>query len=103
VTKDYAADGPDLLPLIGFRPSHGVGVLAMCNGRVNHDLAALLTARVMDVIGGVAEIELYEEQVEAVRGLPGLRALAPWPWPSAYGSQEFVRASVAHPEFRPAK
>lgn len=97
------ADGPDLLPLIGFRPSHSVGVLAMCNGRVNHDLAAQLTARVMDFVGGVAVVELYHEQAETVRALPGLQALVMEPWTEAYGSQQFVRAWAAHPEFRLVK
>lgn len=97
------SDGPDLLALIGFRPPHAMGVLAMCNGRVNHDLTALLTARVMDIIGGVAAIELYNDQVDSVRALPGLRALAAEPWPEAYGSAQFVRAWAAHPAFRLVK
>lgn len=94
------ADGEDLLPLIGFRPSHDVGVLAMCRGKVNHHLTAALTARVMDFVGGVAVIELDREQVESVRGLPGLCALVTEPWAEAYGSAQFVRAWAAHPEFR---
>lgn len=94
------ADGPDPLSLIGFRPSHDVGVLAMCRGRVNHDLTALLTALVMDIVGGVALIELHRERLAAVRTLPGLRALVTEPWAEAYGSAQFVRAWAAHPEFR---
>jgi hypothetical protein len=94
------AGGPDLLPLIGFRPSHDVGVLAMCRGKVNHDLTAALTARVMDFVGGVAVIELDREQVESVRALPGLCALVTGPGAEAYGSAQFVRAWAAHPEFR---
>lgn len=97
------ADGPDLLQLIGFRPTHAVGVLAMASARVNHDLTALLTARVMDTVGGVAAIEVYPEQVETVLGLPGLRALVDDPGPEAYGSARFVRAWAAHPEFRLVK
>jgi len=94
------ADGPDLLPLIGFRPTHDVSVLAMCRGTVNHYLTALLTARVMDFVGGVAVIELDSERVEAVRDLPGLCALVTEPWAEAYGSAHFVRAWAAHTQFR---
>jgi hypothetical protein len=94
------ADAPELLPLIGFRPSHAVGVLAMSRRKVNHDLTAVLTALVMDVVGGIAVIELHRDQVEAVRALPGLRALITEPWAQAYGSAQFVRAWAARPEFR---
>jgi len=45
-------------------------------------------------------IELHRDQVEAVRALPGLRALITEPWAQAYGSAQFVRAWAARPEFR---
>jgi len=35
-TFDAEHEGMDLLPLIGFAPTHDVGVVAMCNGQVDH-------------------------------------------------------------------
>jgi Family of unknown function (DUF6368) len=97
------ADDPDPLPLIGFRPTHDVGVLAMCSGDVDHLGAALLTAMVMDIVGGLASVELRAEHVEIAHTLPGLVALTTEPWTVAYGTAQFVRAWAAHPRFRLVK
>lgn len=65
--------------------------------------AALLTAEVMEIVGGVASVEPREEHVEIARKLPGLVALATGPWTVAYGTTRFVRAWAAHPRFRLVK
>ncbi|MFE0778490.1 DUF6368 family protein [Streptomyces sp. NPDC058861] len=94
------ADGVDQEPLIGFTPTHAVDVIAFCNRPVDHVVTALLTAAVMDVIGGVANAELREDQVPIVAGLPGIVATMTDPWPAAYGSAEFLRAWARQPGFR---
>ncbi|MFF0836695.1 MULTISPECIES: DUF6368 family protein [unclassified Streptomyces] len=63
-------------------------------------VTALLTAAVMDVIGGVANAELREHQVPIVAGLPGVITMGSNPWPAAYGSAEFLRAWARQPGFR---
>jgi hypothetical protein len=97
------AEDPDPLALIGFRPTHDVGVLAGCNGDVDHLAAAVLTAAVMEIVGGIASVELRAEHVEIARGLPGLVGLATERWTVAYGTAQFVRAWAAHPRFRLVK
>ncbi|MEU5124352.1 DUF6368 family protein [Streptomyces asoensis] len=94
------ADEVDQEPLIGFTPTHAVDVIAFCNRRVDHVITALLTAAVMDVIGGVANAELLEGQVPIVTDLPGIIATMTDPWPAAYGSAEFLRAWARQPGFR---
>ncbi|WP_392840851.1 DUF6368 family protein [Streptomyces sp. LN500] len=94
------ADEVDQEPLIGFSPTHAVDVIAFCNSPLDHVVAALLTAAIMDVIGGVANAELQEDQVPIVAGLPGVVALLTDPWPAAYGSAEFLRAWAKQPGFR---
>ncbi|MFD6972202.1 DUF6368 family protein [Streptomyces sp. NPDC059979] len=94
------ADEVDQEPLIGFTPTHAVDVIAFCNRPVDHVVTALLTAAVMDVIGGVANAELREDQVPIVAGLPGIVAAMTDPWPAAYGSAEFLRAWARQPGFR---
>ncbi|MFJ3835405.1 DUF6368 family protein [Streptomyces sp. NPDC090054] len=94
------ADEVDQEPLIGFTPTHAVDVIAFCNRPVDHVVTALLTAAVMDVIGGVANVELLEDQVRIVTGLPGIVATMTDPWPAAYGSAEFLRAWARQPGFR---
>lgn len=97
------ADEVDQEPLIGFTPTHAVDVIAFCNRPVDHVVTALLTAAVMDVIGGVANAELHEDQVPIVAGLPGIVATMKDPWPAAYGSAEFLRAWARQPGFRLVK
>lgn len=94
------ADEVDQEPLIGFTPTHAVDVIAFCNRAVDHLVTALLTAAVMDVIGGVANAELREDQVSIVAGLPGIVATMTDPWPAVYGSAEFLRAWAQQPGFR---
>ncbi|MFZ3474971.1 DUF6368 family protein [Streptomyces sp. 4.24] len=94
------ADDPDLEPLIGFAPTHAVGVIAGCNRPIDHITTALLTAAVMDVVGGVAAAELLDGQVAVVDGLPGVLAMTDGPLPEVYGTAEFLRAWAAQPGFR---
>ncbi|MFJ2937892.1 DUF6368 family protein [Streptomyces sp. NPDC087219] len=94
------ADEVDQEPLIGFTPTHAVDVIAFCNRPVDHVVTALLTAAVIDVIGGVANVELREDQLPIVAGLPGIVATMTDPWPAVYGSAEFLRAWAQQPGFR---
>ncbi|WP_143076718.1 DUF6368 family protein [Streptomyces sp. MUSC 14] len=94
------ADEVDQQPLIGFTPTHAVDVIALCNRPVDHVVTALLTAAVMDIIGGAANAELRDDQVPIVAGLPGIVAKTTDPWPAVYGTAEFLRAWARQPEFR---
>ncbi|MER6572335.1 DUF6368 family protein [Streptomyces sp. NPDC001093] len=94
------ADEVDQEPLIGFTPTHAVHVVAFCNRPVDHVVTALLTAAVMDVIGGVVSAELGEDQVPIVAGLPGVIAMVTDPLPTTYGSAEFLRAWAGQPGFQ---
>ncbi|WP_329176338.1 DUF6368 family protein [Streptomyces sp. NBC_01477] len=94
------SDEVDQEPLIGFAPTHAVDIVAFCNSPVDHVVAALLTAAVMDLFGGIANVELREEQVPIVAGLPGIVATVTDPWLAAYGSADFLRAWVQQPGFR---
>ncbi|MFE9913230.1 DUF6368 family protein [Streptomyces clavifer] len=94
------ADKVDQEPLIGFTPTHAVNVAAFCNRPVDHVVTALLTAAVMDAIGGVVNAELRGDQVPMVASLPGVNATTTGPWPAAYGSAEFLRAWAQQPGFR---
>ncbi|MEV1200662.1 DUF6368 family protein [Microbispora rosea] len=97
------ADLPNLEPVIGFTPTHDVSIIAMCNGRVDHMVTALLTAEVMALVGGVVAIEIHHRQAPTIRDLPGLIAITPGPVCTAYGTSELVRAWVAHPNFQLVK
>jgi hypothetical protein len=99
-TFDAEHEDSDLRPFIGFTPTHDVGVIAMSNGQVDHVVAALLTAEVMDIVGGVASMETRVEHAAIVRGLPGAVAQMVDPWPITFGSSELLRQWAAHPEFR---
>ncbi|WP_367048589.1 DUF6368 family protein [Streptomyces sp. Je 1-332] len=94
------ADEVDQESLIGFTPTHAVNVVAFCNRPVDHVVTALLTAAVIDAIGGVVNAELREDQVPMVVGLPGVIATTTGLWPAAYGSAEFLRAWAQQPSFR---
>ncbi|MFI0968450.1 DUF6368 family protein [Streptomyces sp. NPDC021080] len=94
------ADEADQEPLIGFTPTHAVDVIAFCNSPVDHAVTALLTAAIMDVIGGVANAELREDQVPIVAGLPGIVATTTDPWPAVYGSAELLREWSKQSGFR---
>lgn len=99
-TFDAEHEGVDLRPFIGFTPTHHVGVIAMCNGQVDHVVTAALTAEVMDIVGGVAGVETRREQVAVVGGLPGAIAQTADPWPITFGSSELLRQWAVHPGFR---
>ncbi|MFG3253112.1 DUF6368 family protein [Streptomyces sp. NPDC048172] len=96
---EHADEAADPEPRIGFTPTHAVDVVAFCNSPVDHAVTALLTAAVMDVVGGVATAELREDQLPLVAELPGFLATTPTPWPTAYGSAEFLRAWARTPGF----
>ncbi|MEV7675827.1 DUF6368 family protein [Streptomyces sp. NPDC088752] len=93
------ADEPEVEAVLGFRPTHAVNVSACCNGGIDHVATALLTAAVMDVIGGVAKAELLDGQVPVVAGLPGVLGIADDDW-TVLGTAEFLRAWAGHPAFR---
>ncbi|MGW6062775.1 DUF6368 family protein [Streptomyces sp. NPDC055189] len=94
------ADQVDQESLIGFTPTHAVDVIAFCNSPADHVATALLTAGIMDVVGGVANAELREDQVPIVAGLPGVLATTADPSETAYGSAEFLRAWAEASGFR---
>ncbi|MFJ6573374.1 DUF6368 family protein [Streptomyces sp. NPDC091292] len=96
------ADEPEVEAVLGFRPTHAVNVSAGCNHEIDHLATALLTAAVMDVIGGVANAELLEGQASVVAGLPGVLGIVDDD-SMALGTAEFLRAWVRHPAFRLVK
>ncbi|MGW0872841.1 DUF6368 family protein [Streptomyces sp. NPDC002740] len=96
------ADEPEVETVLGFRPTHAVNVSACCNREIDHVTTALLTAAVMDVIGGVANVELLDGQASLVAALPGVSGIAGDDC-MALGSAEFLRAWVGHPAFRLVK
>lgn len=96
------ADEFEVEAILGFRPTHAVNVSACCNRDIDHVTTALLTAAVMDVIGGVAKAELLDGQASVVAGLPGVSGMADEAW-TALGTAEFLRAWVGHPAFRLVK
>ncbi|MEU6587844.1 DUF6368 family protein [Streptomyces sp. NPDC046881] len=99
-TFEAEHDEVDLEPFIGFTPTHAVHVVAFCNRPIDHVVTVLLTAAVMEVVGGVVHVELSEDQVPEVAGLPGVVATMTHPWPAAYGSAVFLRAWARQPGFR---
>ncbi|MER6627481.1 DUF6368 family protein [Streptomyces sp. NPDC000987] len=96
------ADEPEVEAVLGFRPTHAVNVSAGCNREIDHVATTLLTAAVMDVIGGVAKAELLNGQASVVAGLPGMLGIADDD-STALGTPEFLRAWAAHPAFRLVK
>ncbi|MHA6760984.1 DUF6368 family protein [Streptacidiphilus sp. PAMC 29251] len=100
----FAEPESEYLPaLLGFKPANMISVIAMCNGTVDHAVTALLTAAITDVIGGTADVELLDRQVDLVRTLPGLFHLATKTLdyrPFALGAGAFLRAFAATPNFR---
>lgn len=92
-----------LPPLLGFTPVNMLSVIAMADGRVDHIVTALMTADIMDIAPGVAFVELWDDQVEPVRALPGILAAMPTTAdqsPFALGDGRFLRAFAATPGFR---
>ncbi|MFI6444202.1 DUF6368 family protein [Kitasatospora sp. NPDC050543] len=96
----YEDDDPELAALIGFTPVNTVDVIAFCSRPLDHTTTALLTAAVMDVVGGVAVIELPEDQVPLVAGLPGVLASSTHDRPTVIGTSRFLRAWAGQPGFR---
>ncbi|MFF7382448.1 DUF6368 family protein [Streptomyces griseoluteus] len=97
------ADEPAVEAVLGFKPTHAVNVSAGCNREIDHVAAALLTAAVLDVLGGVVKAELSEGQDAVVAGLPGVLGLTDEEHPMVLGTAEFLRAWVAQPGFRLVK
>ncbi|MEV4613058.1 DUF6368 family protein [Kitasatospora sp. NPDC049258] len=89
----------ELRSLIGFTPAYDLLVSGSCSRPIDHAVTALLAASVMDIVGGVANVEVVAHQIPVIRALPGFLALAT-EWSRAFGSAEFLRAWAAHPDFR---
>jgi hypothetical protein len=102
-SADWHSEVLDLKPYIGYEPTHEIHVAAMCNDRIDHMAAAHLAAAIMDVVGGIADVEVDEEHLPIVSDLPGLVGLIPHPWYTALGTPAFLRAWAAHPRFRLVK
>ncbi|MEV0589677.1 DUF6368 family protein [Nonomuraea sp. NPDC050310] len=96
-------DEQGLVALIGFDPTHEVEVVAMCNDPIDHQVAAFLTAGIMDAIGGIANVELRADQVALVADLPGAVGRAEKPWAAVGATAEFLRAWAARSGFRLVK
>lgn len=96
------ADEPEVEAVLGFKPTHAINVSACCNGALDHAATALLTAAVMDVVGGVAKAELTDGQASVVAGLPGLLGITDDAW-TAVGTAQFLRSWVKRPGFRLVK
>ncbi|MFD4876630.1 DUF6368 family protein [Streptomyces sp. NPDC058420] len=96
------ADEPEVEAALGFRPSHAVNVSAGCDREIDHVVTALLTAAVMDVLGGVARVELLDEQLSVVADLPGVLGIVD-DGHMALGAAEFLRAWAGHADFRLVK
>ncbi|NEA83261.1 hypothetical protein G3I30_30390 [Actinospica acidiphila] len=84
------ADEPEVETILGFRPTHAVNVSACADREIDHMATALLTAAVMDVIGGVAKAELLYGQASFIAG-PGVVGIADDDW-MALGTAEFLRS-----------
>ncbi|MEO3826312.1 DUF6368 family protein [Actinomadura sp. B10D3] len=97
------ADEPEVEAVLGFKPTHAVNVSAGCNRGIDHAATALLTAAVVDVLGGVVKAELSEGQEAVVAGLPGALGLTGEEYPMVLGTAGFLRAWVAQPGFRLVK
>ncbi|MFJ7990441.1 DUF6368 family protein [Streptomyces sp. NPDC096351] len=97
------ADEPEVEAVLGFKPTHAVNVSADCNRGIDHVATVLLTAAVVDVLGGVAKAELLEGQEAVVAGLPGVLGLTDGEYPMVLGTAEFLRAWVDQPGFRLVK
>lgn len=97
------ADEPEVEVVLGFRPTHAVNVSAGCNHEIDHVATALLTAAVVDVLGGVVKADLLEGQEAVVGGLPGVLGVTEEGYPMVFGTAEFLRAWVDQPGFRLVK
>ncbi|WP_189921250.1 DUF6368 family protein [Kitasatospora xanthocidica] len=103
IFESEQAEEDEIEALLGFRAAQAVNVSAACNGAIDHAATALLTAAVLDVIGGVCKAELAPGQASVTADLPGLIAVADDGWDTALVTAEFLRAWVARPGFRLVK
>jgi hypothetical protein len=97
------ADEPEVEAVLGFKPTYAVNVSAGCNRGIDHVATALLTAAVVDVLGGVVKAELLEGQRTVVTGLPGVLGVTDEGYPVVLGTAQFLRAWVDQPGFRLVK
>ncbi|MDA3643935.1 DUF6368 family protein [Saccharopolyspora indica] len=93
------ADEPEVEAALGFKPTHAVNVSAGCNRRIDHVATALLTAAIVDVLGGAVSAELLDGQQPVVTGLPGVLGVVGEACPTVLGTAEFLRAWVGQPGF----
>ncbi|MER7582210.1 DUF6368 family protein [Kitasatospora sp. NPDC097691] len=102
--SEHADEDTDAIAaVLGRPPVLAVNISAGCNGRIDHVATALLTAAVLDVIGGVGKAELADSQHEVIAGLPGLLGITDDGWDTALVTAEFLRAWVERPGFRLVK
>ncbi|MFD8750740.1 DUF6368 family protein [Kitasatospora sp. NPDC059577] len=98
---EHADEDTDAIEaVLGGRPVQAVNVSAGCNGQIDHIATALLTAAVLDVIGGVGKAELADGQEAVIAGLPGLLGITDDGWDTALVTAEFLRAWAERPGFR---
>ncbi|WP_055586384.1 DUF6368 family protein [Streptacidiphilus griseoplanus] len=103
VFKAEHEDEPRVEAVLGFEPTYAVNISAGCNRGIDHVATALLTAAVVDVLGGVVKAELMEGQEAVVAGFPGVLGVTDDGFPMVLGTAEFLRAWVAQPGFRLVK
>ncbi|MFB8762360.1 DUF6368 family protein [Nocardiopsis alba] len=94
------ADEAVIEAALGFKPTHAVNVSAGCNQDIDHVATALLTAAIIDVLGGVVKAELPLGQERVIAGLPGVLGLVDDGYPTVLGTAAFLRAWVERPGFR---
>lgn len=90
------ADEVDRESLIGLTPSMP-SLSALAPRPRRHGLP---DRPLMDVIGGVVNVEPRQDQVQIVASLPGVIATTTGPRLAAYGSAEFLRAGAEQPGSR---
>lgn len=100
---EHADESPEVEAILGFKPVQAVNVSAGCNRAIDHVATALLTAAVIDVLGGVVNAELSEGQESVVAGLPGVLGVTNEGYAAVVGTAEFLRAWVDRPGFRLVK
>ncbi|MBD0695124.1 DUF6368 family protein [Streptomyces sp. CBMA123] len=94
------ADESEVEAVLGFKPTQAVNVSAGCNRGIDHVATALLTAAIVDVLGGVVKVELLEGQATVVDELPGVLGVTDGDYPMVLGTAGFLRAWVGQPGFR---
>lgn len=97
------ADEQAVEAVLGFKAAQAVNVSAGYNRGIDHVATALLTAAIVDVLGGVVKAELLDGQVAVVAGLPGILGITDEECPVVLGTAEFLRAWIDEPGFRLVK